>query len=120
MKRKSIKILLATIFFLIELVLPICFYASYFFVNKAYVSYQLNKYDINKDGIWTNDEQIRDYQRWADAYYSGDGARYIFFVYLSCGSLVFGIIYRVIFFLGDKLKNHVYNVIVKNIEEHYQ
>ncbi len=113
MKIKSVKVLITIVFFLIELGLPAFLYVSYFFANRAYIEYRLNKYDINKDGIWTDDEQIGDYQRWADACYSGDGARYIFFVYMSCASLIFGVIYKLIFFWGDKLKNHIYNKICR-------
>ena len=79
-----------------------------FFAKRAHSEYRLNKFDINKDGIWTDDEQVGDYQRWADAVYSGDGARFGFFVYICLTGPIFGIIYKVVFFLGDKLKNHIY------------
>ena len=108
MKIKFVKILLTIVFFLVELGLPVFIYGSCFFADRAYSKYRLNKFDINKDGIWTKDEQVGDYQRWADAVYSGDGMRFVFFVYVCLASLIFGIIYKVVFFLGDKLKNHIY------------
>jgi hypothetical protein len=108
MKIKFVKILLTIVFFLVELGLPVFIYGTYFFAKRAHSEYRLNKFDINKDGIWTDDEQVGDYQRWADAVYSGDGARFVFFVYICLTGPIFGIIYKVVFFLGDKLKNHIY------------
>lgn len=105
MKHGSKKII-AIIFFLIEISLPALIAASCYFTRRAYVEHRLAEYDTNKDGIWTADEQVGEYQELANEWYGGDGARYIFFLYFSAGSIFFGIVYKIIFFCGDKLKSH--------------
>lgn len=100
-------------FLLIEISLPACIFASYYFAYRVYVEYRLNEYDANKDGMWTVDEQGEGYQKWADAYYGGDGARRVFLIFFSVMSIFLGILYKLIFSCGDKLKSYFIRKYVK-------
>lgn len=106
MKKNTIKLILTILFFLIEISLPTCIVVTYYFINDAYVSYQIKKYDIDNDGVWSKEEQTDDYQYWANAYYA-DGARNVFLIYFSVSSICLGIIFKIIFFFGNKVEKSI-------------
>ena len=106
MKKNTIKVILTILFFLMEISLPTCILASYYFINDAYVSCQIKKYDIDNDGVLSKEEQTDGYQYWANVYYA-DGARNVFLIYFSIGSICLGVIFKIIFFFGNKVEKSI-------------
>lgn len=100
-------------FFLFEISLPAFIYLTYYFINETYISSQFYKFDKNNDGIFSEDEQIDDFQKWSEIYY-GDGGRNTFCLIFIFASLIFGLLYKIIFFFGKKIKTFLINKIEQN------
>ena len=110
MKTMLLKIILRLFFFIFELSIPFLFYASATIAWNKYVELRVNKFDVNGDGIWTEDEKINDFNYWYNIYI-GDGGRNVGCLLVLFSSVVFGSIFRIIFIIGDKI-NYI-------VEKHY-
>ena len=103
MKMKNIKKIIVLLFFLIELFLPTIIFGINFVINDYKIEKKYWSYDLNTDGFFSENEMNEEGFIEAEQRYIGDGGRNVFFVSLILGSLIFGIVYKIIFYIGDAI-----------------